>query len=352
MAKKYRLPKCLMLFNLIIGSHSAMSASKSSAPKFKWSVVASAPKDYPMVISHGVFLAKGLDHGFSIPSGGTLTTGWGRVASGYGVGDERPPLPDRVEVEFYSYAERQSYEASFSLPYDLILEKFRRRAEDHPGKLNFDTFVLGVAPGGAISVWISGPGTVEVYFGQAKKIERSPSEGFGLPFKSKEQSDDYISKALAYSVTPAQLHKIKTEGVPVGLWSRFRNRYKWAPLFADGKPAIKKEVYMNFLNGESFYVPTTFSEADINDAKPLPSSFKFRAQVTKETDAFFVVNFDAYELMEAFEKLGKNGEKIYIEFDAQVPVTKLKIRVFNETALKDSKAPKEFIELKKFVVEP
>jgi hypothetical protein len=148
MAKKYRLTKCLMLFNLIFASHSAMSASKSSATKFKWSVVATAPEGYPMEISHGTFYAKGLDYGFSIPSGGTLTTGWGRVACGYGVGDERPPLPDRVEVEFYSYAERQSYEASFSLPYELILEKFRRRAEDHPGKLNIDTFVLGFAPGG------------------------------------------------------------------------------------------------------------------------------------------------------------------------------------------------------------
>jgi hypothetical protein len=329
-----------------------MSASKSSATKFKWDVVATAPKDYPMEISHGVFLAKGLDHGFSIPSGGTLTTGWGRVASGYGVGDEIPPLPDRVQVEFFSYAERQFYEAEFSLPYDLILEKFRQQAEDHPGKKNFSSFLLGVAPGGAISVWLKGPRTVEVYFGQARKIERSPSEGFGLPFKAKEQSDNYISEVLAESVSPAQLQKIKTEGVPIGLWSRFRNRYKWAPLFAEGKSTTDKEIYTIFLNGESFDLATNFTEADINDAKPLPSSLKFSAQVTKETDAFFVVNFDAFELMEAFEKLGKNGEKVYIEFDAQVPVTKLKIRVFNETALKDSKTPKEFIELKKFVVDP
>ncbi len=235
MAKKYCFPKCLMLLNLIFTSHSAMSASKSSVPKFKWSVVATAPEGYPMEISHGTFYANGLDYGFPVPSGGTLTTGWGKYASGYGVGDERPPLPDRVEVEFYSYAERKRYEASFSLPYDLILEKFRRQAEDHPGKLNFDTFLLGVAPGGAISVWISGPRTVEVYFGQAKKIERSPSEGFGLPFESKEQSDNYISEVLAESVTPAQLHKIKTEGVPIGLWSRFRNRYRWAPVFQTKK---------------------------------------------------------------------------------------------------------------------
>jgi hypothetical protein len=140
--------------------------------------------------------------------------------------------------------------------------------------------------------------------------------------------------------------------VPVGLWSRFRNRYKWAPLFAEGKSTTDKEIYTIFLNGESFDLATKFTEADINDAKPLPSHLRFSAMAAKDQDLYNIIDFDPIELMEAFEKLGKNGEKVYIEFDAQVPVTKLKIRVFNETALKDSKTPKEFIELKKFVVEP
>lgn len=351
MAKKHIFTQLLILINLITGSDSAMSASKSSATKFKWDVVATAPKDYPMEISHGVFLAKGLNYGISIPSGGTLTTGWGKYASGYGVGDEIPPLPDRVEVVFYSYAERQFYNAEFSLPYELILEKFRRQLDVHPDEA-FSGFLLGVAPGGAVSVWLKGPKTIEVYFGQAKKIEKSPTEGFGLPFKSKNQSDDYITKVLVDNVSPEQLHKIKTEGVPIGIWSRFRNRYKWAPLFIDGKPATKNEMYTEFLNGDSFALPTKFTEADINDAKPLPSHIRFRAQTSKEASDYFIVDFDSVELMEAFEKLGRNGEKIYIEFNANTPVTNLKIRVFNETAIKDSSGPKDFIELKKFVVEP
>ena len=56
--------------------------------------------------------------------------------------------------------------------------------------------------------------------------------------------------------------------------------------------------------------------------------------------------------MEAFEKLGAHGEKVFIEFDAQFPRQNLKIRIYNDVKPKNDKTPKEFIELKKFYVKP
>ena len=88
---------------------------------FKWHAVATAPREYPMEIIGGTFFVKDMNAGVSIPSGGTLTTGWGKSASAYVGSDEVPPLPDRVHVIFYSYVERQVYEAEFALPYDSIL---------------------------------------------------------------------------------------------------------------------------------------------------------------------------------------------------------------------------------------
>lgn len=89
-----------------------------------------------------------------------------------------------------------------------------------------------------------------------------------------------------------------------------------------------------------------------NAPKPLPAQLKFRAQVTKEESKYYVIDFEPMELMEAFEKLGANGEKVFIEFDPQIPVTNMKIRIYNDTQPKDERAPREYIELKKFKVDP
>jgi hypothetical protein len=145
---------------------------------------------------------------------------------------------------------------------------------------------------------------------------------------------------------------IKTHGAPIGTWARFRNLYRWSPAYKDGKNPTRPEMRARHLNGERYPLPTQFDEALVNTFKPLPLELKFRAQATKDDNPLYVIEFEPFELMEAFEKLGANGEKVYIEFDAQIPVTNMKIRIYNDTKPKDEKIPKEFIELKKFTVEP
>jgi len=79
---------------------------------------------------------------------------------------------------------------------------------------------------------------------------------------------------------------------------------------------------------------------------------EFRAQATQDERPVYIIDFEPFELMEAFEKLGSHGEKVFIEFDAQVPRQNMKIRVYNDTIPKDDKIPREVIELKKFKVKP
>ena len=193
----------ISLINFSTGCGSAvMNKDTKNATNFKWYAVATAPREYPMKVISGTFFYKGMNHGVPIPSGGTLNTDWGKSASVYVGSEEIPPLPDRVQVKFFSYAENEFYEAEFALPYDLILTKFQQHMKEHPNENNYSAFLLGIAPGGAMSVWLEGVRTIEVFFGQAKKIEMTPRAAFDLPFKSKEQSDDYVESALAESVTP------------------------------------------------------------------------------------------------------------------------------------------------------
>jgi len=342
----------ISLINFLTGcGAAAMSKDAKQITNFKWYAVATAPRGYPMEVISGTFFCKGMEAGINIPSGGTLTTGWGKSASAYVGSDETPPLPDRVQVEFYSYIEKQVYEAEFTLPYDTILAKFQQQMKEHPNENNYSSFLLGIAPGGAVSVWLEGPQITEIYFGQAKKIEMEPSKAFDLPFQSKEQSDNYISSALADSVTPEQLAYIKAHGAPIGIWARYRHLYKWSPVYKEGKNATDPVMSADFLNGESHDIPTHFNEELANTARPLPSRLTFRAQVTKDERPIYIIDFEPIELMEAVEKLSANGEKIFIEFDARIPVTNMKIRIYNDRESKDTKTPKEFIELKKFKVD-
>lgn len=350
-AKSWYLMGLLSFFSFLNGC-GAMNKDASKVTNFRWYAVATAPRDYPMKVISGTFYFKGENSGIGIPSGGTIHTGWGESASVYVGGDRIPPLPDRVKVEFYSYAENQFYKAEFALPYDLILAKFQQQLKDHPDKDNYFAFLLGIAPGGAMSVWLKGPKTIEVFFGQAEKIVLTPSAAFELPFSSKEQSDQYIESALAASVTPEQLAYIKAHGAPIGTWARYRNLYKWSPVYKDGKNPTRQEMTALYLNGERYDAPTHFSEELANTPKPLPVHIKNRIQVTPEESQLYIIDFEPFELMEAFEKLGANGEKVFIEFDAQIPVTDMKIRIFNDTKPKDEKTPKEYIELKKFKVDP
>lgn len=286
----------------------------------------------------GVWIS-GSTIGLDIPSGGTLNVGWGISASSYVVGPKFKPLPDRLEVTFYSYAEKQVYQGSFELPYEKILDLFQRKQSENPDR-PYRSILLGIAPGGGVAVWLTGSGRTEVFYSHAEKIDLPPNAAFGLPFQSKEQADHYIESALAESVTPEQLAYIKQYGPPFGAWDRFRKLYKWAPVYKDGKIPYRTEMPGTFINGEFYQLPTQFTDEYANTPKPLLKETNFRAGGPQ--GPIYEVYFDEMELVEVFEKLGSNGELVYLEFDPQLPNLAMKIRAYNE---------KESIEFKKVKVE-
>ena len=267
--KKLLVGTLTSIVGLIIGcGDNAVSKEAKEITTFDWYAVATAPRDYPMEVIRGTFYYKGEDYGLDIPSGGTLNVGWGESASAYDVGPKFKPLPDRLEVTFYSYPERQVYRGSFELPYEKILEMFQKRQVEKPDR-PYISILLGIAPGGVVAVWLYGGGVTEVFFGHAEKIQLSPNAAFGLPFQSQEQADHYIESALAESVTPEQLAYIKKYGPPFGAWDRFRQLFRWAPVYKDGKAPYRTEMPATFINGEFYQIPTKFTDEDANTPKPL-----------------------------------------------------------------------------------
>lgn len=336
MLKRFLKISMTPLLLLITGCSHAMSKNDTT---FYWDATESAPKHYPMEIITGTFIYKDeAERGLYIPSGGTLTKGWGESISSHAVGPDFKPLPDRLKITFYSYAERQFYKGEFALPYDKILALFREGTaannKDHP---IYSRMMAGIAPGGVVAVWVGGRGNyIEVFFGQAEKINLDPSAAFALPFKDKQDSDDYVREVMEGVLTPAELESLKSEGIPFDLWSRYRNRYEWLPTFGDGYQA--EYVNVIFVNGENERRWFLNDKDVVSKPYPVPKKLTFKTLINGKK-VMFEVRFDEFETMAAFEKLGANGQKVYLNFEPRLPRSQIKIRLYND---------KESIELKKF----
>jgi hypothetical protein len=218
------------------------NAMNKNATEFEWHATDSAPEGYPMEIRQGSFHYHDRSGGLYIPTGATLRSGWGQDVSTHVVGPRLKPLPDSFDIYFFSYTENQFYRGKFDLPYEEILALFRAGVQENPDRPIYDGIMVGVAPGGVVSVWLSGYKTKEVFFGQAEKVEITPSKGHDLPLDSKAEADTYTNEVLIDTVKPEQLASLKKNGVPFGAWARYRKLYKWAPVYKDQKNPTKKEM--------------------------------------------------------------------------------------------------------------
>jgi len=320
-------------------------AMGKNATKFEWEATESAPRHYPMEVIRGTLIFHGeKEQGLYIPSGGTLKSGWGHPISSHSTGSEPKPLPDRLKIYFFSYAEKQFYKGEFDLPYEKILALFRDGTEVHPHvdpdgstRPAYSRIMVGIAPGGAVAVWLIAPRKTEVFFGQAQKVELEPSAAFNLPFKDKQDSDAYIADELSNALKPEELESLKRNGIPFGLWARYRNCYNWQPTVSKGHGIEHARII--YLNGESILNWDLVDKKELDSQKPVPMKVSFGSVL--DGDKYFPeVEFEEFETMAAFEKLGANGKKVYLEFDPRLPLTQTKVRLYND---------KESIELKKFI---
>jgi len=328
--KHKRYIQLTSIFLLLLTGYS--NAMSDNVTKFEWDATESGPEHYPMEIIKGDFIFKGeAERGLYIPSGGTLVDGWADPVSSHVTGDKYKPLPDRLKITFFSYAEKQFYQGEFKLPYEKILALFKEGVANNPEHPTASRIMVGIAPGGAVAVWVIGSGDrIEVFFGQAEKIDLDPSAAFALPFKSKAQADEYIEEGLVEVLEPEEFEHLKKNGIPFGLWARYRHYYEWEPVL-HGRVSLN-DVGFEYLNGER-------NEKQGMLERPVPKILRFTTVVGNK-GLIFIIKFDEFEIMDAFEKLGANNQKVYLEFEPRLPRDETRVRIYND---------KESITLKKFV---
>ena len=315
--------------------------------KFEWKASESAPENFPMKIIRGNLHYHGdaSGDGLYVPSGGRINDGWGRMISSHITGPDLKPLPDKLDITFFSYMEDTFYQGSFDLPYDKILRLFREdearpKKKDRQGKdmKNDYRIIVGVAPGGTVAVWVTGTGSTEVFFGQANKVELDFVKAIGAAPNAERSG--YVKRRLEHAVPPDVLAAIRKNGIPFQQWANYRTPYQWVPTFAVSHPPT--EIGMNFFNGESAYYNFPMEPVFTATPHPVPNEIEFHYAVNGEgAKDYYILRFDEAEMLTVFARLGANHKSLQLEFDPKLPKEQTQVRLRND---------KEAIPLKKFTV--
>lgn len=337
MMARHAISALLTLTLLIYSTAGNCFMFSKNKTRFEWLTTETAPRDYTMKIISGTFYYHDEKGGLYVPDAAHINPGWGKGVSNHVVGEDFKALPDRLDIRFFSFTENKMYQGSFDLPYETILMWFKKGVAQNAEHPVFNTIMVGVAPGGAVAVWVTGAETREVFFGQAEPYEGVLTNSLNHVI---DDRDEFVRSVLEYSLTPEMLADIKKNGIPAGKWNGYRKPYQWLPTFVQAQRP--KYVSVGFYSGERYKINFPLDDDVINESRRVPSQIAFAYLIAGEKmPDFYTVRFNETEIFAAFDKLG-DSEMIYIESDPKLPKQDTGVRIYNS---------KESIVLKKFTME-
>ena len=285
--------------------------------EFELWAMESAPFNYPMQIVSGSLIYHDGSGSIYIPDRSTIDAGWGQGISYHDPGEDKKPLPDQLKITFFSYTENQFYQGRFDLPYEKMLKMFQQGYIDPYDRkhINYKRVIVGVAPGGAVAVWLRGVSKItEVFYGQAEKIDGDWGWINTNPDYTREE---YIRLDIEESLeTPEALAALQQNGVPVERWPFYhKTRYHWQPYFTGMKARDDLIYTLKFYNGEFDYLYVPLDKKLASETRAVPSDLYFTWNPTGYlvNDRVVKSYFDEAEIFAAFEKLGKHNQPLKME---------------------------------------
>ncbi len=283
---------------------------QSNQTKFDWQASEGSPKKFPMQIIYGSLNYP--DTGsLYVPNGVLLHNGWGDGRSSHVVGPDLKSLPDELRISFFSYAEDQFYDAEFNLPYDKILKMFQvgHYSPKDEGHIIYDEITVGIAPGGAVSVWVvSLDRAIEVFFGYAKKVKGNWESINSNP---KFLRKDYVRSSIEETLKPEELTFLKKNGIPFGLWEKYhKSRYQWHPKFINMTILDNRIDFIKYFNGEHDYIDMPIKKDNPNETRAVPSEIDFVWTRPNAKSRLVELFFNEDEIFKAFEQLGSHDQEL------------------------------------------
>lgn len=286
--------------------------------KYEYQASESAPINLPMEILAGSLIYHDGSGSLYVPSHVIIANGWGDWRSSHVLTNSNHPLPNRLDLYFYSYTEDQFYQGSFDLPFERIKALFEKgyysRSEGQILKHNL--FTIGIAPGGVVSLWIDGfESRIEVFFGYADKVE---GEWSSILDNTDIDRKQYIQEVIEDEArTPEALEELKQIGIPFGRWEKYhKNRYSWKPVLNGMKLRDDIISHIHFYNGEENYLNVPFEDDSLSSGLAVPDQLTLIWNRTGflVNDMMIEAFFDETEIFDSFKKLSQNRDTIEMEF--------------------------------------
>ncbi len=225
--------------------------AQSSTKKHDWLPTECAPKAYPMYVVRGVLTLEDGRYA-SVPSLRTTNKGWGSWGSTHVVGDQLKAIPVAADLQWFSWTEDRFYRATFDLPREVIAKWFRdglavpRRGR----KSQFDGVVVGMAPLGMATVWLSAYSEkIEVAVSHGNVVDLDWDKLFPGASLSRADFREFILKER---LTPEWIQHLRDHGPPPGQFESYRQLYRWAPWVTGG--TAPTEMSIRSFNGEDAYI--------------------------------------------------------------------------------------------------
>lgn len=276
----------------------ARGFSMESEERFDWLPSECAHKQYPMKLIRGNLVLKD-GSSLYVPAKAIIHNGWGELGSTHVVGENLKPLPVKLTATWFSYAEDKFFAGQFLLPYDIILDQFRKMISPSTGKspTSFRIFI-GFGPQGAVSVWVATEGRQVAEVGSYRATEVAV-DWKAASYDDQTSRSDQIEEILGYCLTPQELRVLKEHGVPPGISDHYSKQYRWN-VSVSGQ--MNPMLWLDTLNGEREYYD--FSKiANIRSSRGLPKTMRILWEdiIGKKYGAN--ISFDEPEVTAAYQKL-------------------------------------------------
>ena len=257
------LGAALALTNCQSGTSSSTMtpAAATAADRFELSVGPAVPDGYPATIYEGRVRLPG-GGALPIPAGHFLPGSWG--SSGTGMPGGVVPVPDSLELLWFSYADNKFYEGRFLLPRERMRTLLREGiwVQSEQKHETYNELTVCLLPTGVVVVWLSGRN--QVLLGRYQCRETTLDWGTFMP---KADRAEAVEEGLDEAKMPAEVRaQIAAGTLTAKQWDDYLPRYPWKLEFSQ-----KLQLYdygVNYLNAEVFDYPTVPDpkgpEADLN----------------------------------------------------------------------------------------
>ena len=136
--------------------------------KYEWLVLTAADDGYPMEIIYGE-LTDPIGRGGNIPTGQLLRSRLFGDAGMMIVGDEFRPLPHKMKIKWFSYAENKFFKGEFDLDHKYIEAIFEQEEYIYRDGGGIDFKVVPI-PDGKVMLYLYGVNTFLLGIYQGKRI--------------------------------------------------------------------------------------------------------------------------------------------------------------------------------------